>query len=264
MPSARRSDRRRTGCLLPAPVRKALLALASLLVLLYLAMVTGLLSPVLDGIVSGAASSPGSDVRVSGLKTDIFWTSSVDSVVVTGEDGLVVRVIDGTVAGSLPVYLMSGRVRGIDVGYLDILLPPPATTPSSSTFDGTLGDIDRSVVATTDLLWLHGGRIGYPDAPLLDSMSLETSITREPALELGLRIGEASAVLPGFGRVSASGRLHLDGTGLSSSGLTVEAPPGMLRLAGRVERADGRGSVALTVTAASGRNSTKPMIVCLR
>jgi hypothetical protein len=209
-------------------------------------MVTGLLSPVLDGIVSGAASSPGSDVRVSGLKTDIFWTSSVDSVVVTGEDGLVVRVIDGTVAGSLPVYLMSGRVRGIDVGYLDILLPPPATTPSSSTFDGTLGDIDRSVVATTDLLWLHGGRIGYPDAPLLDSMSLETSITREPALELGLRIGEASAVLPGFGRVSASGRLHLDGTGLSSSGLTVEAPPGMLRLAGRVERADGRGSVALT------------------
>lgn len=237
--------KRTGGCLLPGPLRKLLLVTVALLLVFYLALCTGLLSPLIDSLVSRAVSSRETSVNVYGIRTDLFWRTTVDSIVVTDIDGLVVKVDGSRIMGSLPGYLLTGHVRGIDVERLDILLPPlPDEESEPDSLCTILRIIDVSVVVTTGRLKVDYGRIHYPDAPLLDSIALETSIHRAPALEL--EVAHAAVELTGIGPISGSGHLELDDLLLSSDGFSVAAVPGSATLSGWLQGASCTGSIDLS------------------
>ncbi len=193
MQSARRSKRPfPKGCVFTAA------GVVILLAVIYLILASGSLSGLIRRVVLMATSGGEAVVDVYGGSSNLFRSTSVDSVVVTNDSGLRVAVYGASVTGSLYGYLVGGHVKQISVDSLIIVTPEPSDDPPDSSlapiFTGTMAGI----VTRADRVLLGYGRITDPAGTVLtDSMFLDASITDIdiPTIE----ITSAKSFIPLFG-----------------------------------------------------------------
>ena len=242
LPSGRPS-RGSLAWILPRPLRIGILVMLSLVFGLYLMLVLGILSPLAGILISSIASTDTSSVAVYGLKSDLFWNTSADSVVILDQTGLRVFVGNADIEGSVFSYLNEDHVNSIEVGFLEIHLADSLTDDEHVTLSSILGDIDEGIPVGVDRLLLHYGRITDFEGVLLDSMSIDASIVRDA----GVEVNASSAVVDirDFGTIRGSGRVSLLDNNVICSGFTAEALPGSLTVSGILRGSDGSGEVIL-------------------
>jgi hypothetical protein len=207
-------------------------------------LVLGILSPLAGILISSIASTDTSSVAVYGLRSDLFWNTSVDSVVVRDQTGLRVFVGNTDVEGSIFSYINEDHVNSIEIDFLEIRLADFPTDDEDVTLSRVLSDIDEGIPVGVDRLLLHYGRITDFDGVLLDSMSIDASIVRDA----GVEVNASSAVVDirDFGTIRGNGRVSLIDNDVICSRFTAEAPPGSLTVRGTLRGFDGSGEVILS------------------
>ncbi|MGM0628066.1 MAG: hypothetical protein ACQETZ_07900, partial [Candidatus Fermentibacterota bacterium] len=222
----------------PRTVRRRfmpLLSLAGLAVLvlnLYVFLAAGWLDRVATSLIHRLASGEDVSVGVYGLRSDLFWSTSVDSVVVRGEGGLVVRVVPARIRGSVPSYLMGTGVDSIGVGRLEVAVAAPSPEEEPDTLACMLEEIRNGFVTSSDLLTLEYGIVHEGGRPLVDSMSIATSVSLGEGVELA--VDSVAAVLPELGRLTGSGSLGMRECLALADGFTVRAAPGSTTVSGEL------------------------------
>ena len=225
MPSARPSKYFRKGCLAAAA------GAVVLLVVFYLLLASGALEGLVRAIVHRATAGQESIVNIYGGASDLFSSTSVDSVVVTNDRGLKVAVYGARVQGSVFDYLFRHSVDAITVDSLVIITAGPSDKPPDTSlspiFQGTLAGI----VTRADRVELAYGRItDIQGTVLVDSMSLDASITSIDTA--AVQIVSAVSQLPGIGMVTGSGVLKVEDQLTSLENFQVVSPPGSLNVSG--------------------------------
>lgn len=219
-------------------IRSVLGGLLLLLLTFYLLLATGLLGEAPGKIIAAVIPNGTTSVRFSGLRTDLFWSTSADSVIVSGEDGLRVEVTGAEIQGSVPEYLFTGHLNSARVAGLAISLPtspdPPLQPPDSLLT--ILQNIDTGIAASTDRLLLDYGIITDAGVTLIDSMYLDGSITRMAGVTLD--VDSVGVFLPGFGSIGGSGFLHMERGVVTAEDFTVAAAPGSLTISGTLNGED--------------------------
>lgn len=244
MPSARPSRAPRKGCLF------TLAAVSTLFLIFYGLLSTGAMEGVVRSIVHRVTAGEDVTVSIYGGSSDIFYSTSVDSVVVTNERGLRVSVCGAKVSGSVYSFLFNHDVNNVSVDSLVIIVPFPSDAPPDSSllpvFTGTMAGI----VTTTDDLTLKYGRVvNYDGTILVDSMYMDGSITRRDTPVIEVR--EAYSFIPLFGPVSASGTLLVDSGRTTLQGFTASCPPGTFQVSGYLN-ADSTANFDISGTASTG------------
>ncbi len=204
----------------------------------YLVLVSGMLDRITGRIVGEMLSTDRIVVSIPSISTDLFWRSSVDTVLVEGSDGLVVRVCDGRVRGALHGFLLQRSVREVTAGTLEITIPAPRQGGPHSTLVQILDAIDRGIVCSADSLRLGYGRIVDSEGLLLDSMSISASVARSND---GATVSAASAAcwIRDAGMMRGNGIASLRDGIASSPGFSAVTPFGNLYLTGELRGADG-------------------------
>jgi hypothetical protein len=255
MSSEDRSAIRRSGrSRLARGAVRVLLCLSALLLVLYILLAAGLLGEMPGMLVGALSSSGGTTVEFRGLRTDLFWNTSVDTVLVTAPDGLTVLVGFASIHGSGLDYLVNRHVREVRVRTLEIALSqgPEDTLPPQSV-EAVLDVIDASIPTSADLLTLDYGRIIDGSATVVDSMHLETSVDRGSGVELN--VDSVRVHLPGFGLIEARGDLALAACTVSTGRFEVTVPVGSVTLNGSMS---GPGSsLEATFTGSAGSSFTR-------
>ncbi len=218
----------------------------------YLLLATGNLSEMIKSIVNRATDQSEMTVDVFGGKSDLHGNTSVDSVIVTNENGLRLCVYGANVSGSVISYFASKHFNSIEIDSLIAVTPLPSGEPSAdSTLAAVFGGIVEGFVTRTDVLSLKYGRImGYDGAVLIDSLSLDASIKSidTPVLV----VEQAAAFIPLFGRAEFSGTLCIDSTRASiEDGATVFSPAGDFILSGYLN-ADSTLGLSLSGSVSTG------------
>ncbi len=204
---------------------------ALVIVAFYLLLASGSLGGLVHSIVLQATSGNGEAVHVYGGSSDIFSYVRADSVVVVNDRGLRVAVFGADVKGSAFDYLVRSDVECVFVDSLVIRTPRSSDGPPDSSlapiFLGTLS----GMVTRTDTIKVSYGRVVNDDGLLLvDSMKFNARIADIENVELDVR--RASAFIPQFGTVQASGFLFIDSTRTTLEGFDIDCPPGSLQLTG--------------------------------
>ena len=231
--------------------RIAAVGIAAMLLTGYILLAAGLLGEMPGRLVGLLASGNGTDITFIGLRTDIFWSTNVDTVIVADTTGLVVTVAGVDVRGSGLGYLLSHHVRSLEVESLDLSLPSEGDSLGPpQTLDSLLTVIEESIVAGVDRFQLKHGIIYDPMGVIVDSIYLDTRIDRG-SRGVYLSIDSLTTILPGFGRVSASGTAGLDSGLLTAADLRAFGPPGNVTVTGSLE-----GSTSLLDASLSGQAGT--------
>jgi hypothetical protein len=223
----------------PRTVRRRflpLLFLAGLVVLLlnlYVFLAAGWLDRAATSLVHRLTAGEEVSVGVYGLRSDLFWSTSVDSVVVRGGRGLVVRVVPARIRGSVPSYLLGMGLDSIGAGTLEVALPAPDPDPEPDTLACILEDIRSGLVTSTGVLTLEYGIVHHRGQTVVDSMAIVTSVSRDDGV--GLQVESVRAVLPPVGRLTGSGGLAMGKCRALAHGFSVRAAPGSLTVSGELE-----------------------------
>jgi len=209
-----------------------LLGAALLILSLYVLLAAGFLGEVPGKIIGSIASDETFTLEFSGLRTDVFWNTSADSVIVIGSDGLQVIVTGVNINGSLFDYLLNEHVHQVLAERLYILLADSEFDPDAPTDSllSILGSIDDGIAVSTDRLILESGIITETSAVILDSMYLDTSIDRFAGVILN--VDSAVVYLPDFGSISGHGFLQMIDGNVITDGFTGTAAPGSLLIEG--------------------------------
>ncbi|OPL17862.1 MAG: hypothetical protein AVO35_08265 [Candidatus Aegiribacteria sp. MLS_C] len=243
----------RAGGKLRKWTRAALLGFLLLAVSFYVLLAAGLLGEVPGTIAGALASGDSLEISFRGLRTDLFWNTSADTVRVLTDSGLEVVVAGADIGGSVTDYLLNGHVGMVTVESLFIGLPEDSGDEGGAdSLVAVLESIDKGIVVSTELLLLEYGTIRDPSGVVLDSMYLRCSIDRIAGVHL--QVDSAGVYLPGLGGIGGSGELSLvDGT-VSTEGFNIRGIPGELRLTGSLYGAEERLSIEF-----SGSASTEAM-----
>lgn len=209
-----------------------LLGFALLVVSLYILLASGFLGDATGKIIGGIVSDESVTLIFKGLRTDIFWSTSADSVIVSDPEGLIVAVTGVQIDGSLLDYLLSRHVDQVMVDMLNIQLSPESDVQDDQpdSLISILDDIDGGIVVSTDRLLLRYGIITEPSGTLIDSMYLDASIER--GVGVAVNVDSAGIDLPGFGRIGGSGLLRMSDGDVTTDGFTGFAAPGSLLISG--------------------------------
>ncbi len=182
-------------------IRNALICLGALFLTGYILLAAGLLGEIPGRLIGLLASGNGTEISFRGLRTNIFWSTSVDTVIVADSTGLFVTIAGADVRGSAIGYLLSHHVRSVEVESLDLSLPPEGDSIGPPMpLDSLLLIIEKSIVTGTDRFQLRHGIIYEPIGVIVDSIYLDTRIDRGSG-GIYLSIDSVSTILPGFGKV---------------------------------------------------------------
>lgn len=218
-------------------IRSVLGGLLLLLLTFYLLLATGLLGEAPGKIIGAVISDDTTSVTFRGLRTDLFWSTSADSVIVSGEDGLRIEVTGAEIQGNVPEYLFTGHVNSARVAALGISLPTVADPrPPPDSLLTILQNIETSIAVSTDRLQLEYGIITDSGVTLVDSMYLDASINKMAGVALD--VDSAGVFLPGFGIIGGNGFLHMDRGVITAEHFTVAAAPGSLTISGTLNGED--------------------------
>ncbi len=212
--------------------RGVLLGLFLLLLSMYVLLATGFLGEAPGRIISAIASNDSMSIEFRGLRTDLFWSTSADSVIVSGKDGLMVVVSGADIDGSVLDYLFNGHVDAVTVESLGIsipVLPEIQGSPPDSLIE-ILRNIDIGIAVSTDRLVLDFGTIDYEGSTIIDSMFIDCSVDRMAGVLL--QVDSAGIFLPGFGSIRGGGLLMMSDGVVSTEGFTAVAQPGSLTVSG--------------------------------
>lgn len=231
--------------------RITVLGLLFLVLSLYIFLATGFLGEVPGRIISSIVSDDSITLAFRGLRTDIFWNTSADSVIVSDPEGLVVAVTGVQINGSLVDYLVSTHVDAVLVDRLSIQLAPDTDIQDdqADSLISTLNDIDGGIAVSTDRLVLKYGIITEPSGILIDSMYIDAAVERISGVTVD--VDSAGIILPGFGRISGNGLLNMTDGNVTTDGFTGIAAPGSLLIAGTLS-----GSEEMLTLSVSGRVGT--------
>jgi hypothetical protein len=232
------------------PPRAFLGGLVLLLLSAYLAVLSGFMGETLGSLIGDMLSTDSLTVSIRGLKTDVFWTTTVEEVEVADLRGLVVTVEDARVSGAVHSFALSRHLRLVEAGMLTILLPPHRDDGDTTTLAEILEDIDEGIVTGADTLRLLDGSISDTAGVLLDDMFLDASVSRGRGVVVSA--ARASLWIRGFGVVSGSGQASLSGGVVSSPGFSASTPPGNLYASGRLRGGDAGIDVLVSGTASTG------------
>ncbi|MCK4806409.1 MAG: translocation/assembly module TamB domain-containing protein [Candidatus Aegiribacteria sp.] len=226
--------------------RTVVLGLLFLVLSLYILLASGFLGDVPGNIIGSIASDDSITIAFRGLRTDIFWNTSADSVIVTDPEGLVVAVTGIQIDGSLLDYLFSGHVDRILVDRLNINLAPDPDVEydQSDSLISILNSIDTGIAASTDRLYLRYGIITESSATIIDSMYIDASIERVSGI--ALNVDSAGVYLPGFGSIYGCGLLRMNDGNVTTDGFTGTAAPGSLLISGILYGSEGTLDVELS------------------
>ncbi len=214
----------------------ALAGLAALLLNLYVFLAAGWLDSAATAIVHRLASSDTLSVGVYGLRSDLFWSTSVDSVVVRDDLGLVVRVAPARVRGSVPAYLLGTGLDSIGAGRLEVAVPAPSPGREPDSLACILEDVRSGFVTATERLTLDYGVVHDRGIPIVDSMYISTSVSMDGGV--GLKVESVGALVPGMGALTGSGSLGMRECLAFADSFTVHAAPGSLALSGELRGGD--------------------------
>ena len=213
-------------------LRTILLGFILLVLSFYIFLAGGFLGDVAGKIIGGIVSDESITLAFRGLRTDIFWSTSADSVIVSDPEGLVVAVTGVQIDGSLLDYLLSTHVDEILVDRLNIQLAPDTGIRDNQpdSLISLLNDIDGGIAVSTDRLLLRYGIITESSGILIDSMYFDASIERSSGV--ALYVDSAGIDLPGFGRIGGNGLLRMRDGDVTTDGFTGFAAPGSLLISG--------------------------------
>ena len=199
---------------------------------LYILLATGFLGDVPGRIISSFVSDDSVTITFRGLRTDIFWSTSADTVIVTDIEGLVVSAASIQIDGNLLYYLVDGHVDQILVDSLSIQLAPETPLPNDepTSLLTILDNIDMGVAASTERMSLRYGIITESGCIIVDSMHISTSIDRIAGIMLN--VDSAGVYLPGFGSIRGYGLLRMDDGYVTADEFTGIAAPGSLSVTG--------------------------------
>jgi hypothetical protein len=215
----------------------SLAGLVCLLLTLWALLAAGWLSGAVTAAVRSLTGGEEVSVGVYGLRSDLLWSSSADSVVVRGERGLRVRLAPARIRGSVPAFLLGEGLDSIGVGRLEIALPGTDPDPEPDTLSCILESIRAGFVTSADVLTLGYGVITDSGRVVVDSMSIATSISLNGGLDLA--VGSVTAGIPGLGTISGGGHLGMRDCVALTDGFRVEASPGSLLVSGCLDGTDG-------------------------
>lgn len=229
MPLARPSKKatgKAPGCIITGLVVAVLVS-----VVFYLLLASGSLGGLIHSIVLQVTSGNGEAVHVYGGSSDLFSYIRADSVVVVNDMGLRVAVFGADVKGGAFDYLIKSDVECIFVDSLVIHTPRPSDGPPDSSLAPIfLGTLSGMVTRTDTIKVFYGRVVDVDDIILVDSMRFNAGIVNIEDVELSVR--EASAFIPLFGTVQASGCLLIDSVRTTLKDFDIISPPGPLQLAG--------------------------------
>jgi len=219
--------RKRSGCL-----KMVFLGFILLILSLYILLAIGFLGDAPGKLISSIVSDDEFSLVFRGLRTDIFWNTSADSVIVSTPDGLVVSVSGVQIDGNLFDYLLNEHVDQVMVDCLDIALSAEPAGPDdhTDTLDSLLSNIDNGIAVSTDRLLLKYGIITEPSGTLIDSMYLDAAVLR--ISDVSINVDSAGIYLPDFGRISGYGLLLMSDGEVTTDGFTGIAAPGSLLVSG--------------------------------
>jgi hypothetical protein len=203
----------------------------------YLLLLLGVFDRTIGRITGEALSTDSVTVSIGSIHTDLFWRSTVDTVLVTDPHGLLVRVCDGDVRGALHVFLASRSVREVRAATLEIAVPRPVPGRPRTTVADILVSIDRGVICSADSLVLDYGFITDSAGILIDSMSFTGTVGRDN----GISVSAVSAAVwvRNLGMVRGSGQAGLLQGRVTSSGFAGSTPYGNIYFSGWMDGADG-------------------------
>jgi hypothetical protein len=213
-------------------LRIILLGFALLVLSFYILLASGFLGDAPGKIIGSIVSDESITLTFRGLRTNIFWSTSADSVIVSDPEGLVVAVTGVQISGSLLDYLVSTHIDEILVDRLNIRLAPDTGIQDDQpdSLISLLNDIDGGIAVSTDRLLLKYGIITESSGILIDSMYLDASIER--LFGVAVNVDSAEIDLPGFGRIGGNGLLLMRDGDVTTDGFTAFAAPGSLLISG--------------------------------
>ena len=227
-------------------LRAWLSGLALLLLSSYMLLLAGWFDTTSGRVVGRILSTDSVRVTIPSLHTDLFWSSRVDTVLVEGRGGLVVRVTGGRTRGAIHSFFLSRTVSGVSAAGLEIIIPAPRAGGAHATLARVLEDIDRGIVCSADSLELDYGFIEDDSGVLLDSMRLRASVARNGGIAVSA--ANASCWIRGVGTVSGNGQVFMEDGVVSSPGFSGSTPWGNLYFSGRLEGVDGSVFIAASGT----------------
>ncbi|NOQ23531.1 MAG: hypothetical protein GQ565_12910 [Candidatus Aegiribacteria sp.] len=232
-------------------LRMIVLGFLFLMLSLYIFLATGFLGDVPGKIIGSFVSDDSVTITFRGLRTDIFWNTSADTVIVTDLEGLVVSVTGIQIDGNLIYYIFSGHVDQILVDRLSIQLAPEPVPPYDQPISilTILNNIDAGIAASTDRLYLHYGIITESGGIIVDSMHITASIEKISGVELS--VDSVGVYLPGFGSIRGYGLLRMDGGNVTTDGFTGIAAPGSLLISGTLSGSEETLDIELSGTVGS-------------
>ena len=245
-------------------LRMIVLGLMFLMISLYIFLATGFLGDVPGKIISSFVSDDSVTITFRGLRTDIFWSTSADTVIVTDIEGLVISAASIQIDGNLLYYLFSGHVDQILVDSLSIELAPEPVLPDDQSISllTILDNIDMGVAASTDRLYLRYGIITESGCIIVDSMHITASIERNPGVVLN--VDSAGICLPGFGSIRGYGLLRMDGGNVTADDFTGIAAPGSLSVSGALSGSEETLDIELSgMVGTSSYDLPVDLTVCL-
>ena len=196
-------------------------------------------------IVSALASSDSLEVRVVSLRSNLFWSTTVDTVLVRTAGGVTVLVTGARVDGSLADFVTRRHLRGVYADGVIVDVQTVADTTEETTLPEVLGSVQYGIVTAADTLLVTGGYVRVGEDLIVDSMYLATRVGLENGAEL--MIDSASAVVTGgTGLLSARGHLRLDNCVLASRMLTARHRSGSLSVEGVLDGCSGQLRATLT------------------
>ena len=225
MQLARHSNPFRRGCLITAAVA------AIMMVSFVLLLSSGALEGLVREIVLRATSGEDMVVLVYGGTSNLFSSTSVDSVIVTDSRGLKVELHGASVSGSVFRFLLNRSVESIHMDTLLVVTPSPYQESADSTLASVFAKMLEGFAAKADRVELDYGRItDHEGALLMDSLQLKASIT--DIENVTVELISVNSFIPLFGRVSISGVLGMDSLSVSLTDFLIDMPPGSLKIAG--------------------------------
>ena len=115
-------------------------------------LVLGILSPVAGILISSITSTNTSHVAVYGLRSDLFWNTSADSVVVRDQTGLRVFVGNADIEGNVFLYITEDHVNSITIDFLEIDLADSPAEDEHTALSRILDGIDEGIPVGVDSL----------------------------------------------------------------------------------------------------------------
>lgn len=196
----------------------------------YILWAVGFLDCAAGKIVSTLASSDEVEINIVNLRSDIFWATTVDSVVVITSSGVRVEVLAPVIEGSALDYLLNRHLSGLAVESVEVEIPPSSGRKEPSGLVDVLNDISSGFVTGIDHLDIANGRVMDINGSIVDSIFLRTGISLQNGIEL--TVDSVEAFVRNVGMLHGSGYLQLVDSTLFSSGFSGEGPYGKLDISG--------------------------------